>query len=400
MSQSPTMTLRYAHLSREGLPPSALPPSALPVLAAPQDAMLYDDRLACLSPEDPVAQVLFELLQRVGQLQGEVHRLQASPEQPMVYTLDEAVHVALNRFAGVRSMNTMRAYRAHAAGLLAAFGGRAVDSITATELEAWRAAALTNSSPSTVVCRLSFLSLVFQVAMKTGRVGAKPVKEMERGKVNNQRELTIDADQQAWILSYMVKNWPGEPENPLIVRLATLTGMRRMELFGLQRGNVNLKQQVHKDRQVYGLVEIPRAKGDKRRWIPLNREAAGIVAELMSLHAGPYVIRQLWRDKTCRVSMANNWCKERFKPAAKALGLPELRLHDLRHTFASRCIMQANASLAEVKDLLGHAEIGTTMRYLHMTQEHLHGVVQRLDKPTDSGEPTISRRSKVSHRVK
>ncbi len=55
--------------------------------------------------------------------------------------------------------------------------------------------------------------------------------------------------------------------------------------------------------------------------------------------------------------------RRRFKTAMELAGLPPLRFHDLRHTFGSLAINKA--SIIQVQAWLGHADIDTTMRYLH-----------------------------------
>src|SRR6266446_1437666 len=68
---------------------------------------------------------------------------------------------------------------------------------------------------------------------------------------------------------------------------------------------------------------------------------------------------------------------------AKA-GLQDFRFHDLRHTAASHLIMRG-ASLSDVKEILGHADLKMTMRYAHLSPAHLRGAVDRLDGLTDRG---------------
>jgi integrase len=55
--------------------------------------------------------------------------------------------------------------------------------------------------------------------------------------------------------------------------------------------------------------------------------------------------------------------RRRFKAALKRASLRALRFHDLRHTFGSRMI--AEADIRRVQEWMGHADIQTTMRYLH-----------------------------------
>ncbi|PKD37802.1 hypothetical protein CWO84_21330 [Methylomonas sp. Kb3] len=56
------------------------------------------------------------------------------------------------------------------------------------------------------------------------------------------------------------------------------------------------------------------------------------------------------------------------RKAIDRAGLVDCTIHTLRHTFASRMI-QNGASLYEVKELLGHSSINTTMGYSHLCQE-------------------------------
>jgi site-specific recombinase XerD len=55
--------------------------------------------------------------------------------------------------------------------------------------------------------------------------------------------------------------------------------------------------------------------------------------------------------------------------------LPEFRIHDLRHSFASY-LVNAGRSLYEVQELLGHADIKTTSRYAHLSRERLVAAVE------------------------
>ena len=68
-----------------------------------------------------------------------------------------------------------------------------------------------------------------------------------------------------------------------------------------------------------------------------------------------------------------------FKNACKRAGIKNLRIHDLRHTVATRLVL-AGVDLATVSKLLGHSSIQMTMRYAHPTPEALKSAVSKLNK--------------------
>ena len=64
----------------------------------------------------------------------------------------------------------------------------------------------------------------------------------------------------------------------------------------------------------------------------------------------------------------------------KRSGLGDLRFHDLRHTFASRLVM-AGVDLYRVQTLMGHKTPTMTLRYAHLSRQHLRAAFALLDGP-------------------
>ena len=77
-------------------------------------------------------------------------------------------------------------------------------------------------------------------------------------------------------------------------------------------------------------------------------------------------------------SASFNHYRSAWQAAVTRAKLADFRFHDLRHTFASWSV-QRGAAVQEVKELLGHASLAMTMRYAHLSPEHLRRAGARLD---------------------
>ena len=67
----------------------------------------------------------------------------------------------------------------------------------------------------------------------------------------------------------------------------------------------------------------------------------------------------------------------------KQAGIPDVRLHDLRHNYAS-LLVNHGRSLYEVQKLLGHADISTTQRYAHLSQDTLKDATEIVSLSLES----------------
>ena len=73
--------------------------------------------------------------------------------------------------------------------------------------------------------------------------------------------------------------------------------------------------------------------------------------------------------------------------AVKRAGLPKITWHMFRHSFATR-LLADGVDIVTVKELLGHADIKTTMRYAHSNDDAKRRAVQKLSKSANDNEPT------------
>lgn len=110
-------------------------------------------------------------------------------------------------------------------------------------------------------------------------------------------------------------------------------------------------------------VEFPDTKTGFKR-IPLNADAMEVLRCVTRLPDNEYVICGEVLGQPI-INLQKSWRRVR-----KIAGLEDVRIHDLRHTFASHAVM-GGTPLAIVSKLLGHSQISTTMRYAHLADEEL-----------------------------
>ena len=138
------------------------------------------------------------------------------------------------------------------------------------------------------------------------------------------------------------------------VRLALMTGARKNELLTLQWSSVDLKQ---------GRLQLPDSKTGKRT-IVLSEPAKDLLAHLPRIKSNPHVLVGA-KEGAHLVNVNKFWLKIR-----REANLDGVRIHDLRHTFASIGVSNG-VPLAVVGKLLGHRHPSTTNRYAHLADSSL-----------------------------
>ncbi len=180
-------------------------------------------------------------------------------------------------------------------------------------------------------------------------------------KNDNRIERYLTAEESSHLLNAMRAS--KNEQLPMIVAFLIYTGARKREVLDAKWADINW---VHKS------WKISINKSNKIRHIPLSD---GAVETLMAVKAksdlasqSDYIFANPHTGKPFR-SFFYSW-----DAARQRAGMPELRVHDLRHSFAS-FLVNAGRSLYEVQELLGHADVKTTSRYAHLSRERLSAAV-------------------------
>ncbi len=145
------------------------------------------------------------------------------------------------------------------------------------------------------------------------------------------------------------------------IRLLMLTGCRKSEVLGLRWEDVAL-----------GESELRLADSKTgARVVSLPPAAAGLLAALPRLPGNPWVFPG--RKPGARLSgLDHAWRKVR-----KRAGLDDVRVHDLRHSYASRALALGEG-LSVIAKLLGHSHIQTTARYAHLARDTVREAAERI----------------------
>ena len=177
--------------------------------------------------------------------------------------------------------------------------------------------------------------------------GLKPMK----GEVRRERFLT--ATEVARLFDALDRS--RSPQLPTVARMLLYTGARKREILDARWENVDFDRCI---------LTVPRAKSGRTRHIPLSQAAMDIINAQPRRPGNPWIFPN---PKTGRpiISMHAGW-----DAARRRAGLPDVRMHDLRHSFAS-FLVNAGHSLYEVQALLGHQSPKMTMRYAHLAPETL-----------------------------
>ena len=141
------------------------------------------------------------------------------------------------------------------------------------------------------------------------------------------------------------------------------TGCRRGEIMSLKWEEVDFADRC---------LRLNDSKTGKRT-IPLNESAIKVLQNIQKQVDNPYVCCGT-KSGTHLSDLQSTWQSIR-----KQAGIPDVRIHDLRHSFASFMI-KSGLSIFEVSKLLGHSSINTTMRYAHLADRELVNITNKGGK--------------------
>lgn len=208
---------------------------------------------------------------------------------------------------------------------------------------------------------LVLLRYIFNLAKKWGVPGAgeNPATGLKTAP-DVCRERFLSNEEAQRLLSALE-----EDENQVAAKAITLlllTGARRNEVTKAKWDYVDWERKT---------LLVPISKTGRARMISLSSVALQLLRSIDRLPGNPYIFPSPVTGRPCP-SLHFPWLRIR-----KRSGLLDIRLHDLRHSFAS-FLVNEGVSLYVVQGLLGHTQPRMTQRYAHLAQKTLHDAAEMV----------------------
>lgn len=247
--------------------------------------------------------------------------------------------------------------------LVRVFGKRRISELTAEDGEGFKTVRARYVKPATVNRELTVLKHMLRTAFKWELLPKNPFRDVQFLHVPKSIERILSTQEELKLLQ-ACDRVRGQFLKPLVV-LALQTGMRRSELLTLRWHQIDL------GRRTLRIINAKTVSGD--RVVPMNDTACRVLTDLATKRTSEFAFPSSRRVGERLVDL-----KKGFKKTVQIAGIPHIRFHDLRHTFATR-LVQAGVDLITVRQLLGHARITMTVRYAHSPTEARIAAVMRLD---------------------
>lgn len=291
-------------------------------------------------------------------------------------TVGEAVNKYLESVTILKSPRTRDTDKVIMRSFLKIFRDEYINNITLQHLEFYQGHLREKKAAQTVNRHFHTICHFFNKCERWEYIDKNPCKWLSYLKNDKQKAIRIYTSEEVKLMIERAQPWVAD-----VIFLVYRTGLRRKEVASLRWVSVDLEQGVfhieaHDDFH---------PKGYKPRTIPMTQELYDFFyrkrKESMRLslaHKNDYVFVNSNGDRLDphRIS------KEVFR-LGKRIGIEDLKLHNLRHTFCTNMVM-AGENLEKIRLLAGHASLRTTEKYLHVKPENLTSSLERLAKFQDN----------------
>ncbi len=260
------------------------------------------------------------------------------------------------------SSSTQRDYRSvldhH---LIETFGALRIESVSSARIERWRdeqvqAHGMSRRNANKL---LAILHGVFEYAVRRHGLLHNPARDVEKLR-ESYDAARFDFYSPEEIGKLVAK--AESSQDGVVYLTAAFSGLRRGELVALLWEDVDFENHSIRVWETVTQRERGRPKSRKSRTVPMVEDVAGALKRLKARERHTQPKNPVFAGEDGE-PIDGSALRRRYVADLDRAGLRFLRFHDLRHTFGSLAIN--SASIVQVQAWMGHADIKTTMRYLH-----------------------------------
>lgn len=230
-----------------------------------------------------------------------------------------------------------------------------------------------NLTKATANLVIQHFKAVFNHSYRNDLIARHPAKNFKQLKLDKKEMDYFSQDEMDQLLTYTNRKYIGEERWKHVLCLTLfLTGGRLGEVLGLEWNRINFERDTIIFSQMWCGVEnkiIKTTKGRKDRVVPLNSLLKRELGSIRNKSKGSFI----FSDVESGPIDPSNFRSRNWENDLKKAGIRHMRIHDARHTYASLFMMNGG-KLYDLKTVLGHADMKTTERYAHLSNEHLAGV--------------------------
>ena len=227
-------------------------------------------------------------------------------------------------------------------------GGVLLSELSIRHFAIWRDERLVNVKPNTVMRELRILRVLLDWAKDEQGclLKSNPARELKVRGTNDARIPHLTKKQEQDLLKQLAQ--AKNPNHLRLTQLALATGMRRSELLSMKWNDLDLERKLvcltRKDCAAQGLQR-------SERLVPLSPKAVKLLG-------------QYPKEQQHIIGLSIGSARHGFDRARKAVGLNQLRFHDLRHIAISKMWAKGMSAL-QISESSGHKDLRMLMRYSH-----------------------------------
>ena len=230
-----------------------------------------------------------------------------------------------------------------------------LDRITTRDIDLWvQKEKEKGNSPNTINKDLRALKAIFNKAREWGHIQQNPFSKYKLLPAPDAKLRYLSEQEIKKLLSVI-----DDEKFKLFVAFALYSGCRRNEILALTWDCVDWQGET---------IRAYNYKTKKPKMIPLTPALKTVLVNMQKYTQVGYIFPRWSPD----------WISHKFKKYARKAGLPDVRFHDLRHTYATYLVLKG-VPINVVKDLVGHTNIATTMIYLHAAEDIKKEAASKMD---------------------